>query len=376
MNFQAAVNQYTAGASATTAALQAHLLAVVWPGAAPQVNIGVDGTIAAGGVRPHYDSATNTIAIQHNGATPEDILDNILFEVNNALNPKIAAAAALSKATPVGDLGDEKIAAEYDTLKLYVRDLATIFAGGNPNNFPGLVGGAHALPTQALATINGWIANYAPIYAGYNVAGAAAFVVQPIAAIMPLPAVAVAPAGAAPQPIPAEQAAILQFGTTIHNPGAPAAGEQFYLALLTSKRVYGYELVREWNVSQLTTYVKSIGGAFANVMADNRVKALKAAWEGERRFRPYLFVELMGLMPAMAPAGVVGAQFQFDLVMSQVALTEASRAVSDRWDLGDLSKVKPVAPWLQPGLALRNSVDALRLGAMPVKPAIVLSRIR
>ncbi|MDI1463770.1 hypothetical protein QEZ54_22555 [Catellatospora sp. KI3] len=376
MNYQAAINQYNAGATATVTALQNHLLAVVWPGAAPQVNIAADGTLAAGAVRPHFDSATNTVTIAHNGASAADVLDNLLFEVNNALNPKIAAAAALSKATPVGDLGDHKIVAEYDTFKLYVRDLAIIFAGGNPNNFPGLVAGAHALPTQALATINNWIALYAPIYAAYNVAGAAAFVVHPAVNIMPLPGVAAAPAGAAPQPIPAEQAAILQFGTTIHNPGVPATSEQFYLALLTSKRVYGYELVREWNVSQLTTYVRGVHAAFANVMASPQVRPVKEAWENERRFRPYLFVELMAQLPNLVPAGVIGAQHQFDLVMSQVALEEASRAVSGRWDLNDLSKVKPMVPWLQPGLPLRNQVDVLRLAAIPAKPAINLARIR
>ncbi|MBV1850696.1 hypothetical protein [Catellatospora tritici] len=376
MNYQPAINQYNVGASATTAALQVHLLAAVWPGAAPQVNIVVDGTIAAGGVRPDYDSATNTITIRHNAAGPEDILDNLLFEVNNALNPKVAAAAALSKATPVGDLGNQKIIAEYDTFKLYVRDLATIFApGGNANNFPALVGGAHALPAQALATINNWIATYAPIYAAYG--AGAPFAVHPTANLMPLPAVPAAPAGpfgAGGAAVAAEQAAILQFGTTIHNPGA--AGEQFYLGLLTSKQVYGYELVRNWNVSQLTTYVKAIDPAYVNVMAANQMKPIKLAWEDERRFRPYLFEQAMALLPVLAPAGALGQNHQFDPGMVQVALEEASRAVSDRWEKGDLSKVKPVVPWLQPGQALRVQVDLLRMNAAPALPAINLSRIR
>jgi hypothetical protein len=361
MNFVTAVSSYPA--TPTVTALRNRLLGKVWGAAgAPQVFIVTRGTMAAGSIAAHYDGAKHAVTITHNAASDKDVLDNLLFEVSNVLNPKMAQASALPKTDPVDNVGAARAAAEYDTLKGYVSDLAATFA---PAGFPALLATAHDLPTQALRTITSWVNLYVPMYVGYNVLPASMFAIHPLGALLPLPAAAPPPVvGGAAQPIPAEQAAIVRFASTPHNPGADPAGEGFYLAQLNTRQVYAYERPRGWQVNQMSEYLKAIDplqAAAGNIVNDQTYREFRAAWGDEARYRTYLFATLMPLLQVRY-AGTIAPQYVFDAATTLVAREEAARGIAERYRSGDMSKVRPMKPWLESDVPLRSRVDAILAG--------------
>lgn len=384
MDYAAALSAYQG--TPTIDVLRTHLLAKTWPDQPPKLYIGPDQSMTtAGAVDASHDSASHTITVGHHAAaTSEDILDNVLFEVCNALNPKIEEAAALSQREPVDNVGAARGAAEYDTLKAYVVELATIFApGGDASGFPQLLAGQHALPTQALATIQSWVHTYEPIYPTYNVPADEAFAVIPLSLLLPLPAVApTPPAGstAPAAPVAAEQAAIQQFCATPHNPRANPTSESFYLALLTTRQVYAYERPRNWTMNQLKQYFTDIAGltaAVPSLLTDVTYRRYRDAWSEatcDRRYHCYLFAGLVAELDAQH-AGAIPAIRQFDQATVGVAREEAARGIAARYEAGDMKQVLPMKPWLVSDVPLRNRVDAL-LGALHPPMAVNLSRIK
>jgi hypothetical protein len=373
MLFTVAVNAYPATPNVT--ALRNHLLATVWGNAgAPAVFVVTNVAMAAGQIAASYDGTGHKITITHNAAADEDILDYLLFEVSNVLNPKIAQASALPKIEPVDNVGAARAAAEYDTLKAYVHDLQTVFA---PAGFAALLAGAPNLPAQALSTITSWVNQYEPIYAAYNIPPAQAFAVQPLAALLPLPAAAPpVVAGGAPQPIPAEQAAIVQFASTPHNPGANPASDSFYLALLTTRQVYAFERPRGWQSNQMSEYLKAIAplqAAAGNIVSDQVYRPFRAAWGDEIRYRTYLFATLMPLLQAQY-AAAIAPRYVFDPATVLIARQEAARAIASRYQSADMSKVLPMKAWLTSDVALRTQVNVILAAAGA--PAVILANIK
>jgi len=380
MTYAAVLAQYQG--TQTVNQLRTHLLAKVWPGNPPNLSIQPDAQMATpGAVSAQYDSNSHTIKVRHEAhATDKDILDNVLWEVCNALNPKIAQAAALPKTEPVGNVGAANCAAEYDTMKAYVQDLATIFAGGAVAGFPNLVAGQHDLPTMALRQINTWLATYQPIYAAFNVPAGQVFAPVALNALLPLPAVVPVPAGAGAAPVPAEQVAVIQFGTTMHNPGADQTREDWYLAHLTSQQLYAYERVRGWTPLDLANYLKAIPG-FNAVVPNLTTNAIYSRYRGiwmkadtDRRYRCYLFMEMVDALNH-SHGGLVPPLYALDPAVAPVARREAARGVVSRYQLRDMTRLVPLRDWLASDVALLHQAN-VELGALTPGATVNLATIK
>ncbi|WP_436772549.1 hypothetical protein [Yinghuangia sp. YIM S09857] len=222
----------TPGAALANAyAAQLNLVAA-WPAGMPGVQLNNANLPEP---KAHYDGTTNTIVVDRApAAAPVDVLDALLYEVQNVLNAAVGVALALPRTTPVGTYAASLATAEFMTLKHFVDEMLTVLYGGGglaALTAPGALAGLPAaLPPQALRTLTNWVNTYVPIYTNNGIA-----------------------VGNAMGNNAADGAAALQFTSTPHNPGG--TGPNLYLATYSTFQVYHYERVFAYSAAEVEAVI-------------------------------------------------------------------------------------------------------------------------
>ncbi|MYV98551.1 hypothetical protein [Streptomyces sp. SID3343] len=229
-----------------------------WAAGPPLIQL-TEGVLAE--PKAHYDTGANTIQIRHaHGAAPVDILDAILYEVNNALNPAIAVAAGLPITATVRSYAAATATAEFMTLKGYIADvLAVVFpglglaplTGARAPAFPGVCA------PQSVRSMTAWRNTYLPLYT------------TPAPVLPPGVVVPALPAAVLPAAVMAangrDQVAALVFTCTIHN--VNAVGKYLYQSQLTTFEVYHYDRVQKFSNAEFQANVNHNYPAGANTLA-------------------------------------------------------------------------------------------------------------